>query len=281
MRTSPAAVLLACALCLGPTSAVRLQAHQAGRVSPGGCPNPPWLQSCTKFFIDLGSNLGVQVRKFYEPSKYPDAHFLHVYDEYFGGPSIRRQPGNKTGICVLAFEPNPRHYDRLDRIERAYQAKGWNAHFYRCAVADYDGTATFLSNPDDGHSDWGAHIKMARQEDVFEVPVINFQNFARSLPAGSVVAFLKMDIEGAEWNLLADMIGDSDFCLSAKFKATSIEAHEDGKGMKDSKKWHEKREFSAIQRMWRGQRCSGKNRTRLMHLEDETYLWDVDEDFAK
>ena len=40
---------------------------------------------CDSVYLDVGTNIGVQLRKLYEPHKYPGAPVLRIFDEVFGG----------------------------------------------------------------------------------------------------------------------------------------------------------------------------------------------------
>ena len=39
---------------------------------------------CQHFYIDMGTNIGVQIRKLYEPDKYPKAEVLSIFESVFG-----------------------------------------------------------------------------------------------------------------------------------------------------------------------------------------------------
>jgi len=41
---------------------------------------------CQHFYVDMGTNMGVQIRKLYEPAKYPGAKVLPIFDKHFGTP---------------------------------------------------------------------------------------------------------------------------------------------------------------------------------------------------
>ena len=40
--------------------------------------------NCQHIYLDVGTNIAVQIRKLYEPQKYAGAAVLKVFDEYFG-----------------------------------------------------------------------------------------------------------------------------------------------------------------------------------------------------
>ena len=72
---------------------------------------------------DVGSNTGVQVRKFYE-----------LFDQQFSNVQERGRPGVETGLCVLGMEPSPQLRPRLQKLEEAYQKRGWLVHIYPFAA---------------------------------------------------------------------------------------------------------------------------------------------------
>lgn len=45
-------------------------------------PNP--LDNCYHVYLDVGSNVGIQVRKLYEPHLYKGAAVLKLFDQHFG-----------------------------------------------------------------------------------------------------------------------------------------------------------------------------------------------------
>ena len=60
-------------------------------------------------YLDIGSNVGVQVRKLYEPELYPGSSVFKIFDNAFGAPNER----NYSDICTIGIEANPDHTKRL------------------------------------------------------------------------------------------------------------------------------------------------------------------------
>jgi len=111
------------------------------------------LQSgrCHHVYIDVGTNIGVQVRKLYEPHRYPLAHTLPLFDAYFGPANTNTTTADtdttavnttapsgvgRGDVCTFAFEPNPRWSSALTQLEQAYKRRGW-------AVVVFSGTAVY------------------------------------------------------------------------------------------------------------------------------------------
>lgn len=59
-------------------------------------------------YLDVGTNVGVQIRKLFEPQLYPGAAILRHFDEAFGTSRASLQ-----GLCAIGFEPNPLHTPAL------------------------------------------------------------------------------------------------------------------------------------------------------------------------
>ena len=106
-----------------------------------------WIPNCKKIFLDLGANIGVTVKKLFEPNRYPESITLPYFRKTFGyqwlRKSVRKFPNR---LCALGFEPNPIHQKRLKDLEKEYSNKNWNVHFFSDAVSNVDGKVTFYIN---------------------------------------------------------------------------------------------------------------------------------------
>ena len=51
---------------------------------------------CDSVYLDVGTNIGVQLRKLYEPHKYPGAPVLRIFDEVFGD-------ANRCSVCSVLW----------------------------------------------------------------------------------------------------------------------------------------------------------------------------------
>merc|ERR1740121_965944 len=235
--------------------------------------HPSWLSSCTSIYLDLGSNIGVQVRKLFEPKLYPDAPVLALYDEAYGPPQARRAPGNVSGLCALGFEPNPTHHPRLLQIEQAYAEKGWRVHFYHFAVAYEDGSAEFTIDSEALYHDWGAKLALSQQRmsepmDV-TVKTISFGLFLKTLPVSAgTVRLMKMDIEGAEWDAVASMKEYSVMC-SDNVNTCLFENHTWG----STAHWNHDQTLDAVQSLSASQSCPNGHINWTM-FRDETFNYD-------
>lgn len=133
-----------------------------------------------------------------------------------------------TGATVHAFEPDP--YNLAELHERFADAPNVTVH--PAAVGTRAGTIRLMRA-----ANWDANPELASvkstviagghniAEDAgIDVPVIDFPAFLRTLAeAQGTIAFVKMDIEGAELDLLEAML---DARLFDRIRLTVAETHE-------------------------------------------------------
>jgi len=268
--------------------------------------HPSWLGSCASIYLDVGSNKGVQIRKLFEPELYPESQVLPMFNNSFGAPTERCKPATETGICALGLEPNPQHHDRLLKLEAAYQKNGWRVHFYFMAASTEDGQVSFTGMG--GGADIGAHMtpvedvafvtvdgqaeKKASPEkkrkmemstlqwDVVPVQAVDLASFIQSLPARSV-KLMKMDIEGAEFNVIDHMAEKGTLCKES-IQEAFVEVHNVTHitTWANTSRWAG-REPSAdgLASFIQAQPCEDGT-MKLVPLDDESYLEDVNEDFG-
>jgi len=232
--------------------------------------HPPWLNQCKQIYLDVGSNIGVQVRKLFEPEKYPGALILPLFEKKFGSAEARRVDGKESGICALGFEPNPNWEGTLQALESEFQAKGRLVHFYPYAVSGSDGTALFQVSDSDDLKDWDANVtglvQVVESRNV-TVKKIDFYRFLQDLPRASVVKLMKMDIEGSEWDTLARLLPANGLC-NDRIEEAFIECHPE-KG--SAANWKGNRSFEVLANRLTQQDCSD-GPTVMSDLDDETYL---------
>ena len=120
------------------------------------------LDGCYHVYLDVGSNLGVQVRKLMEPSKYPEANnTLRLFNFLFGDETVRTQPmeGDDSYMCVVGFEPNSHLTQYLREVESSYHKCGWRVKFLtETGVSDHYGRTQFYSDGELNKYEWGGGI---------------------------------------------------------------------------------------------------------------------------
>ena len=185
------------------------------------------LRDCDHIYLDVGSNVGLQIRKLFEPERYGclrrgnatvcrrdamnrSSPIQPIFDRYFGHEARQRH-----SVCAVGFEPNPHFRDHLKNLAHEYNALGWRTHFFFNAVAAADSVARFYHNEiaKPFRHEWGAglmrHIKNTRNGSNgtwSHVRVVDLANWISSyvVTRGSIV--MKLDVEGAELQVLPRMI---------------------------------------------------------------------------
>ena len=196
------------------------------------------LDGCYHVYIDVGTNRGIQIRKLFEPEKYPDANVHTVFDMKFGNITERLQQTIDGGsmICALGFEPNSHHTKQLRKIESTYQQCGWRVViFTEAAASDRNGLGRFYTDESYANMEWGGgvlppninNIAQETQKDPTipnfkEVTLIRLSEFlkdvvgTRKIPTStnsdiSPQVVMKMDIEGSEVDVIPDMLFSGGF----------------------------------------------------------------------
>ena len=181
---------------------------------------------CWHVYLDVGSNIGVQVRKLFEPERYGGALVLPVFERFFGSAEQRR-----GSTCAIGIEPNPRHIPRLRGVEQRYKSLGWRTHFLtRTAASVAAGKAKFYFNDNfidsAKHSGWAASLTNAHRDHgrdtsavVAKLDLAKFlgQILARRLPprpegAPNASTVMKVDIEGAEYDVMSALLARGVLC---------------------------------------------------------------------
>jgi len=175
---------------------------------------------CRKFFLDVGSNIGIHARFLFEPNLYQPRHpYDNIFDSEFG---VNRTQ-NKEEMCVVAFEPNPRHQKRHLQLATAYARQGWKYRAFYAAVggrpwqSESDNKLDFYLNDNRSNNDWGFSIKKRKAGHVkkVEVPILDLSRFVLEHIGRAAVrptrVLMKMDVEGSEFSVLPNMLATGSF----------------------------------------------------------------------
>ena len=174
---------------------------------------PPLAEGCLVVYVDVGTNIGVQLRKFFQPEHYPGSKAMPVFASSFPtDESVRR--GSRP--CAFGFEANPTHTERLRQLEAAYTAAGHRLSIAtETAVGTAEGNTTFfftgsLKNDRSASVAQNAWLRRGHAR-VLQATVrtidlarwLRAEVFARSEATrpGAVVV-MKLDIEGSEESVL-------------------------------------------------------------------------------
>lgn len=152
-------------------------------------------------FIDCGSNLGQGFGQFVR--HYPLARFDYVL-----------------------IEPNP---NCLPTLRDIVAQRGGNIEILEQAAATRSGSVRFYGLERDPLSQGGSTLKdhnsryyAAAEDQALEVPTFDLAEMVRSRGAGYAAIVLKLDIEGAEYEVLPHMIGQG---VHRSLDAAYIEFH--------------------------------------------------------
>eukprot|EP00928_Gymnodinium_smaydae_P093155 TRINITY_DN7717_c0_g6_i1.p1 TRINITY_DN7717_c0_g6~~TRINITY_DN7717_c0_g6_i1.p1 ORF type:complete len:335 (-),score=40.54 TRINITY_DN7717_c0_g6_i1:131-1135(-) len=231
------------------------------------------FDGCKHIFLDVGSNRGTHIRKLFEASKYSNAAYLSQFDTAFGAAEQRAKPSSESQICAFGFEANPRWAPVLDDVEKAYSKMGWRAMWFApVAVSDASGNDTLYTNDHGDNSDWGfSEVKTNDVATPVKDSKLDFGDFVTEMqkhiqPGG--YKLVKMDVEGAEFDIMTELMDHKLLCADALDRMT-IE-------------WHD-RFFKAAKldylgkvhaRVENGTRCAPLKNTDVEEIDDESYLND-------
>ena len=88
-----------------------------------------YADGCYNVYLDVGSNIGVQVRKIFEPEKYSGALILPIFDIHFG------KENRAQTTCAFGFEPNSMHTHYLQEVESYLHSKNSRCTFFTNTAA--------------------------------------------------------------------------------------------------------------------------------------------------
>ncbi len=162
-----------------------------------------------------------------------DARFVRGVAESLDRSDVVIDLGAHVGIAsiefahragaVHAFEPHPATFAQLAHNVRHYP----RIHPVNAAVSDRAGRAALYSRPTaGGQLDEGATLMKHKvgviYDSAVEVEIVRLSDFVLGL--GGPVALVKMDIEGAEYRVIADLIETP---AMAQIRQVRVECHVD------------------------------------------------------
>ena len=179
---------------------------------PAASPNVP---TCSGFYIDIGTSIGVQVRKLFQPARYPGATIAATFDQLFGA--------RRGHVCAIGFEPNPLHWQRLRRLETEMMSVGnWTFRYVSAAAGVGQGLMGF-DRPGAGVS-WGLSGKSHKEARTQRLPEVLVPQLGVSYMLNSVVSryassqrvptLMKLDVEDSklEEGIISDLVSSGVLC---------------------------------------------------------------------
>lgn len=291
-------VLVVLVLCLAGLSRARRTCEE--RVTPRAPPGYPFLRepltqrlaapgdmkrvadrwtNCSQgIYVDVGTNYGTQIRKLYSPKQFPGAAVLPLFDKYFGR--------NRTGVCAVGFEPNPKHVKHLDLLNAWFLWKDLRAFVFTETAASVarDPEATFFRDFS-RDNEWGATLfqgSLSKDTNVREaavkVHVVDLVDFLDRVVRRVVAAeearsgrrppvLMKVDAEGAEYAVVPALLTSGMLC---DVDGVFVEWHKRARGTpKEGTFAGDEKRFKQLlaQMVPLPSRCH----MNLMDLDDESY----------
>ena len=109
----------------------------------------------------------------------------------------------RYGCDVHAFDPTPRSGDWLRR-----QSLPGGFYFHAIGVSDEDGTAEFFAPANSHHVSFSKSPRLFRRQERIEAEVRKIQTIMQLL-GHAQVDLLKMDIEGFEYSVIANLLNST------------------------------------------------------------------------
>jgi FkbM family methyltransferase len=167
------------------------------------------MVACTRVFLDLGANIGVNMRFLYEAEKYPNTKsMISMMDKVLGK--------NRSDVCYYGFEANTAHYTRLKQLTRHFKSK--NAKIWNHPVDVHDQNVTFYhanTTKDYKSEEWGfSRTSWTPNGIPVQLKALDFPRWFNAMkfdPAVTTI-LMKMDIEGSEYKLLAALLAQGFLC---------------------------------------------------------------------
>lgn len=242
------------------------------------CQLPSVWRNCTSgVYLDVGTNVGVQLRKLYNPDQFPGAKMLYHFDKLFGM--------NRSHVCSLGIEPNPYHSDHLKQLNNYFKRKDYpsmvmtetaaSVKFGRAAL-HLDMQSPLQLSASLFNGSWQQNGKsIVKEVDVdlislpmFMLEVIRPMIMQTSWMIGKTLpVMMKLDVVGAEYSLLPGLLLTGALCDIDVFiisMRTDLKAccGTDGYNMTIS---------DMLQAFHRMRQAYPSCRVKVLNLDDSTY----------
>lgn len=228
--------------------------------------------------VAQGTNVGVQLRKLYDPWQFPEAKVLGLFNNTYGT--------DRAQVCALGIEANPVHTPYLKKLNAYFQRKGYQAIVLTEMAASINMRQVTFHMDHGSPVEWGASLAAGswqRQSknatNTATVTTIDLPLFVTDVVRPMVrqehqetgarpPVGMKMDVEGEEYALLPGLITSGALCdLSMIY----LETHkldfrtEQGRAVNLT--------IPAMEEVFvKMRRANPRCLVDYSHLDDETYL---------
>ncbi|UJR11445.1 hypothetical protein I4U23_015624 [Adineta vaga] len=173
-----------------------------------------FLDGCRFVYIDMGTNIGIQIRKLYEPQLYPNSTISPLFARMFG--TYTKQ------VCSVGFEANPVHDVYLKMFENYCLRNKYRVKiFTSTAVSITNESQAFYTQPNDTlYHQWGSSLQPNANKTKIMVSSIDIASWikgtvlTRKIPSGlpAPKIMIKTDIEGHDSIVLTNLIFSGVYC---------------------------------------------------------------------
>lgn len=170
---------------------------------------------CKHIYLDIGTNIGIQIRKLYESNLYPNSLVLPYFNKYYGNINER------NNVCTIGIEPNNKWSNRLKTIEKLYNDIGYNVVIFTNTAANINNkNVSFYIDPKEKKEnyDWGASMHKwnnklieNRVGSISLSDLIHLINLREGKTKDSSV-FMKLDVESVEYQIIPDLVFTGTIC---------------------------------------------------------------------
>jgi len=232
---------------------------------------------CQHVYLDFGSNIGIQMRKLYEPTKFPGAKIRPFFNEYFG-----QHASHRCRVCSIGSEPNPKHRQQLLELQGNLTRMGFGVLIFGAAIAAVDDHYIEFNM---GTLDVNEYLE-AKAVLVGETVPLAQRSMVRTIDLARLVKIvdralrdlygsnrnlskivMKMDIEGSEYETLPHLMMTGAMCMVDYI-------HFEGHARVLPTEWQQRwaaAEDQLYQHLF--QTASPTCSTRIVEMDDETYGW--------
>lgn len=178
------------------------------------------ISQCTHVYLDLGTNRGFQLEKLFLGSK-PHSPWAQKFGQYFGPRSEW-----VSKVCAIGAEPDRTHTGHLNDLEKRITATGARLKILRNPIWVNNDVMTFHSVWQPEFNNWGSTLSTTGHAHMKNVTKYTLRGFRLSSLLAQLrrdaVVVAKLDIEGAEHRVIADIVLDGTIC---RIDFVGIEIH--------------------------------------------------------
>ncbi|CAF1054851.1 unnamed protein product [Adineta steineri] len=168
-----------------------------------------FLDGCRYIYIDMGTNIGIQIRKLYEPQLYPNASVVPLFKRIFGK--------HTKEVCSVGFEANPIHSNYLKEFEKYCLKRNYRVKIYTStAVSISNGIQDFYIQSDNKfYNYWDSSLLPNSNKTKISVTTIDIASWFKNIVLNrniSSTIMMKTDIEQHDSIVLTSLIFSGVYC---------------------------------------------------------------------